>query len=243
MKKLLLLVLSVLLFFTVSFSQKGDSVISKKKKGEVLVTFFGSTGVRYLDKVNDLNKALISANGSLPTFNKILSVTEVGFGVSVKRWYFLFLNRTYSITNSLNYPSISGNGTGSDLRIHYQVLPKGKLKLYPFVGIGTQYIKSYLDIAQQSFSGAVQNAVNGRGTNQSMKLTALQNTLSFGILLDYKVATLYKNLDLLVGGNVNYVSIVNNGEVRINDKLTDYSSGSFGGLDIKLSITAAYRLR
>ncbi len=229
----------IILFVLTSpaFSQSNDI-----PKREITIVAYTNSGARYLDKIVDLNQALAAANTSLPSFNNILYVSESGIGTGVKKWYFLFLDRRYTISQSLKYPSTTGNGNGQELRIHYKLVRHKGFNLYPFFGIGGQNINTYFDTSVQPFAISIQNSLNKSGTSQSLKLSTKQVTLSFGFLLDFKIATLYKNLDLFIGGNVCYVAVIRNDEFRVNDQLTDYSKGSFGGLDMKLAATLSYRL-
>lgn len=228
---------SLFVFLGVAHSQEPT-----EKEG-LSVSAYTNGGIRYLDKIGDLNNSLSSSNSGLPKFDSFINVIQTGIGLGYKKWYFLFLDNNFSTNGSSKFPYVTGSGKGNELRIHWRLIKKGKFQLSPFVGLGGQQLSFFLDVSAVPIDVAIKSGLSGTQHNQGLRLSSNQGVFNTGLLVDWKIASLSKDVDFKIGGNLDYSIVVNNYDFRVNDYATSYNSGSFGGIDVRLSVSVVYTIR
>ena len=228
----------LLLFLTIFFLKNSFSQ-SFSKKINIKAGLYFSQGIRGLHSTEQLNAHLTGNN--FPGIKKSLTLTEAGIGVWINRWYLLAIQKEFTLAkNKTPDFNSSGNGTGFELDFAYSVVHTEKLKLFPFVGIGTQSQIIHLDpVSVASFD----NQLTNPDFKNSIRIKLEDEQIGvIGLGLNYRLTGLFKETcSLQFTGQIDYL-FSGGGTWSINDQLVQNPEADFRGLEGKLGLILLFNL-
>jgi hypothetical protein len=210
----------------------------KSMDSEVRVGIVGIQGVRTLTHTDNLNTVFKTAG--YPGIKSTISYSQAGVGLWANRWYILAIQSNYQSQETARGNFVTSiSGDGFDLLIAYAVLRSTKIRFYPYMGVGFSNYAVNIDPVNPPLISSLLGAPISNSIPIDVKN---ENCGSIGLGLDYRIASLFKNMAALSIAAMGGYYYGASGQWRVNSQLASDPQSSLSGLDGKLAIQLFFKL-